>query len=99
MRQSDSRPLVSACLHEDIAAEVAIRTSAVNNIHNLRLSAHCRACGAKMKFLGMLFGNSPNQPTMTQDGLQANIPLLVSGEKPSGDLSELVGTPIGRGAR
>lgn len=87
------------CPHSDLAFELRHVMMENSNVHYVEMSAACKVCGVPMQFRGMPFGVTPEHPTMAMDGSEVTLPLLGKGEEPRGNLTGMVGHPLGREAR
>ena len=50
------------------------------------LTVLCRDCGQKFEFIGLPLGFSHYHPTVSMDGLKAEIPLMIPGKPPRAGL-------------
>lgn len=74
---------LKACEHEVFSALVA-----VNRIEDIgrfvaEVTIFCVGCGKKFQFAGIEPGFNYNAPTVSLDGLEANLPIFPEGERPN----------------
>ncbi|MGI9487329.1 MAG: hypothetical protein ACR2RF_15920 [Geminicoccaceae bacterium] len=74
------------CQHSDVHFDINQNHFGDTNVSSLDLTATCKICGVRFKFLGLPVGVSMAKPTVSVDGYEVKLPMVASNEKPDSKL-------------
>jgi hypothetical protein len=72
------------CPHSQVHYHLNLASFGDTNIRYVEITGKCTICDQPMRFQGMPFGLSPEQPTMSIDGIEAKLPVMFGEEEYDG---------------
>lgn len=72
-----------ACTHPNFAADCKVMRFEGTGRFALEVTVKCTACESPFQFLGLPPGYNYEGPTVSLDGLEANLPICAEGLRPN----------------